>query len=98
MARAKSMGTATTLNLQGRNVLLTGGSRGLGYAILKELGANGANVLFCSRAEEQLLAAFKELKAFFPSPQRVTAEVCDISKEKDVAQLFDRLAAEFNAL
>lgn len=98
MAPAKSMDTATALNLNGRNVLVTGGSRGLGRAIVKELGAQRANVLFCSQTEKQLLAASDELKAFFPPPQRLIAQVCDISEEKEVTQLFKRLTAEFDTL
>jgi NAD(P)-dependent dehydrogenase (short-subunit alcohol dehydrogenase family) len=95
MAPAKSMDTATAINLSGRNVLVTGGSRGLGRAIVKELGAQRANVLFCSQTEKQLLAASDELKVFFPAPQRLVAQVCDISQEKELAQLFKRLIAEF---
>jgi len=92
------MDTATALNLNGRNVLVTGGSRGLGRAIVKELGAQRANVLFCSQTEKQLLAASDELRAFFPPPQRLIAQVSDISQEKEVAQLFKRLTAEFDTL
>src|ERR1700730_7284050 len=98
MAPAKSMDTATAINLSGRTVLVTGGSRGLGRAIVKELGKQRANVLFCSQTEKQLLAASDELKAFFPPPQRLIAQVCDISEEKKVAQLFKRLTAEFDTL
>ncbi len=92
------MDTATTLNLAGRSILVTGGSRGLGYAIVKEFGTRGANVLFCSQTETPLQAAYDELKAFFPQSQRLVAQVCDISQAKQVAELFERLTAEFNRL
>jgi NAD(P)-dependent dehydrogenase (short-subunit alcohol dehydrogenase family) len=98
MAPAKSMGPATTIKLNGRNVLITGGSRGLGRAMVKEFGADGANVLFCSQSEKQLVATCEELKSFFPPPQKLLAQVCDISQEKEIAQLFKRLAAEFGTL
>jgi len=92
------MGTEKALNLDGNSVLVTGGSRGLGRGIVKELGEQGANVLFCSRSEKHLLATSDELKAFFRPPQRLVAQVCDISQEKEVAQLFKRLTAEFDTL
>src|SRR5437867_3706700 len=98
MAGAKSMGAGTAIRLDGRNVLITGGSRGLGRAMVKEFGADGANVLFCSQSEKQLVATCEELKSFFPPPQKLVAQVCDISREKEVAQLFKRLADEFRTL
>jgi NAD(P)-dependent dehydrogenase (short-subunit alcohol dehydrogenase family) len=98
MARAESMDTVTSLNLHGRSVLVTGGSRGLGRAIVKECGAQGANVLFCAQTEKQLLAASNELKASFPPPQRLVAHLCDVSQEEQVVELFKRLAAEFHSL
>ena len=98
MAPAESMDIGTSLNLEGKSVLVTGGSRGLGRATVKEFGAQGANVLFCSKTEEQLLAASDVLKAFFPPPQRLVAQVCDVSQEKEVVQLFKRLTAEFETL
>ena len=92
------MGTATPLNLKTKNVLVTGGSRGLGHAIIKQLGAEQANVLFCSRTENDLLTAADELKRLFNPPQRLLAQRCDIAKEKDVVALFERLDAEFASL
>jgi NAD(P)-dependent dehydrogenase (short-subunit alcohol dehydrogenase family) len=98
MAAAKSMGPATAITLSGRNVLITGGSRGLGRAMVKEFGAGGANVLFCSQSEKQLVATCEELKSSFPPPQKLAAQVCDISNEKEVGQLFEKLANEFGSL
>src|SRR5438132_12922128 len=98
MAGAKSMGAGTAIGLNGRNVLITGGSRGLGRAMIKEFGADGANVLFCAKSERQLVATCEELKSFFPPPQKLVAQVCDISREKEVAQLFNRLADELPTL
>jgi NAD(P)-dependent dehydrogenase (short-subunit alcohol dehydrogenase family) len=92
------MGPATAITLSGRNVLITGGSRGLGRAMVKEFGAGGANVLFCSQSEKQLVATCEELKSSFPPPQKLAAQVCDISNEKEVGQLFEKLANEFGSL
>jgi len=92
------MGAETAMKLRGKNVLVTGGSRGLGRAVVKEFCTEGANVLFCARNEKQLAATYDELSPLFGSTQRLVAQVCDISEEKEVARLFERLAREFGSL
>lgn len=47
--------------LAGKNVLITGGSRGIGYYIAKQAIAEGANVLICGRNEESLKNAQNKL-------------------------------------
>jgi 3-oxoacyl-[acyl-carrier protein] reductase len=49
------------LGLEGRRVLVTGGSKGLGYAIARELVREGARVAICSRDEDEVRAAGDEL-------------------------------------
>ncbi len=49
------------LGLEGRRGLVTGGSKGLGAAIAKELIGEGARVAICSRNEAEVLAKGKEL-------------------------------------
>ena len=43
------------LGLEGKRGLVTGGSKGLGEAIARELVAEGARVAICSRSEDLLL-------------------------------------------
>jgi 3-oxoacyl-[acyl-carrier protein] reductase len=51
------------LGLEGRRALVTGGSKGLGEAIARELVAEGARVAICSRNEAEVLTAAEELGA-----------------------------------
>ena len=49
------------LNLNGKGVIVTGGSRGIGLSIAKGFAAEGANVSICARDPSALKAAEKEL-------------------------------------
>src|SRR5512140_3021962 len=48
-------------DLQGKNVLVTGGASGLGYAIAGAFAAQGSSVLIVGRNEERLKAAKEQL-------------------------------------
>jgi 3-oxoacyl-[acyl-carrier protein] reductase len=48
--------------LQGKTVLVTGGSRGIGFAIAHKLGELGASVSICGRDTKRLERAADELK------------------------------------
>lgn len=51
------------MNLQGKRVLVTGGSSGIGLAIAKTVLAKGARVVISGRRPEQLKAAAGQLRA-----------------------------------
>jgi NAD(P)-dependent dehydrogenase (short-subunit alcohol dehydrogenase family) len=60
------------LGLEGKRVLVTGGSKGLGFAIAGELVREGARVAICARNEEEALAAGRELGAAHAQAADVT--------------------------
>jgi len=60
------------LGLEGKRVLVTGGSKGLGYAIAAELIRERARVAICARNEEEVLAAGRELGAAHAQKADVT--------------------------
>lgn len=49
------------LGLKGRNVLITGGSKGIGRAAAELFAAEGANVAICARNADEVKAAVGEL-------------------------------------
>jgi NAD(P)-dependent dehydrogenase (short-subunit alcohol dehydrogenase family) len=60
------------LGLEGRRALVTGGSKGLGEAIARELVGEGARVAICSRNEEEVLATAEEIGAAYALAADVT--------------------------
>ena len=75
-------------DLRSKNVLITGGSRGLGLALAREFAARGSHVTICARDPEELLQATSQ---FEHVGKRVDSAACDITKEADVARLMAEL-------
>ena len=51
------------LHLRGKSALITGGSRGIGFAIANEFAAEGCNIILVSKSAENLAAAKREIDA-----------------------------------
>jgi 3-oxoacyl-[acyl-carrier protein] reductase len=67
------------LGLEGRRGLVTGGSKGLGEAIARELVGEGARVAICSRNEAEVLATAEEVGAAYA----LAADVTDPEQVRD---------------
>ncbi|KAM4095746.1 hypothetical protein ACJW30_08G052400 [Castanea mollissima] len=62
MAREETGNRGSMWSLQGMTTLVTGGTKGIGYAIVEELASLGATVHACSRNEAQLNECLHEWK------------------------------------
>ena len=69
------------LGIAGRRALVTGGSKGLGFAIAEELVREGVHVAICSRSEEEVQAAAERLRE---AGSTVFAARADVSDADDV--------------
>lgn len=79
----------------GRSVVITGGSRGLGLVMARELANEGARLTLVARSEEDLARAVEDIKSHQPFAE-ILAAPGDIRRrseaERVVAQALDRFA------
>jgi len=75
----------TEKTLQGKNVVITGASKGIGKAIAAAFAAEGANLFLCARNEVQLYNTLAALQTHYPQIV-VKAKAFDLSiKEQAIA-------------
>ena len=77
------------LGLAGRRALVTGGSRGIGLAIARELVGEGAHVAICSRSEEEVETAAAGLRH---GGTTIHAQRADVTDPDDVRDFVGRSA------
>lgn len=63
------------LGLEGKNALVTGSSRGLGFAVAEELAQEGAHLVICGRSEDAVNAATAKLEKHGGKVVGVTADL-----------------------
>lgn len=84
------------LELTGRSVLVTGGSRGIGRAIAEAFAAEGADLTICARGAEALHATAEAIAA--DSGRHVVAAVHDVTDAAACEALVARHVETFGSL
>jgi len=74
------------LSLQGKVVLITGGSRGIGKGMARAFAEEGAHLVLCARTEATLLETVRELESLGAEVLAVTADIADKSQGRNVLQ------------
>ncbi|AFZ68840.1 SDR family NAD(P)-dependent oxidoreductase [Deinococcus peraridilitoris] len=87
--------TATPLELAGKVALVTGGSRGLGLILSRQLAAQGAHLVIVARDEGELRRAEEELA---DRGARVLAIVCDVADPDQVTAAVKRTVDHYGRL
>ena len=73
--------------LEGRTAVVTGGTRGIGFAIAGALAGAGASVAICGRTQAGLEDAIRRLMSVPGS--KVMGKDADVRSSTEVAALFD---------
>ncbi|XP_062095526.1 tropinone reductase homolog At2g29150-like isoform X2 [Humulus lupulus] len=79
--------------LKGLTALVTGGTKGIGFAIVEELAGLGAAVHTCSRTETELNERVQEWKS---KGYEVTGSVCDLTVRAQREDLINTVSSIFD--
>ena len=82
------------MNIENKTAVVTGGTKGIGYAIAEQLLEAGARVFICARNKPELRLACDRLAA----SGRVEGEVCDVRSEDQVRMLLEEAARVFGGV
>uniref|UniRef100_A0A1B6F9X4 Dehydrogenase/reductase SDR family member 4 n=1 Tax=Cuerna arida TaxID=1464854 RepID=A0A1B6F9X4_9HEMI len=81
--------------LKGKVAVVTASTDGIGFAIAKRLGAEGANVVVSSRKEKNVSEAVKKLK---DAGYNVAGTVCHVAKADDRRRLLDTAVQHYGGI
>jgi len=84
-----------TIDLAGRVVVITGGSRGLGLVLARALIARGAHVAICARDADELARACQELEQM---GGKVFSAPCDVTDRDDVQRFIAIVEDDFGPI
>lgn len=85
--------TSPSEQLNGKNIIVTGGGRGLGFSMAKKFVAEGANVLIAGRNEETLKKSAKAIGC-----QYLTLDIQDIESFNVFIEKADKMLGGINCL
>jgi 3-oxoacyl-[acyl-carrier protein] reductase len=80
------------VRLDGRVAIITGASKGLGFAMAKEFSASGANVAILARSPDSLAEAVAEAQG---ASGKVAGFACDVSKADRIEKTFADVVSTF---
>ena len=81
--------------LKGKTAVVTGGTRGIGFAIAKKFLDNGANVAICGSRQDSVDKALAKLTEYEGRVMGIWPNLCD---PQEVAQAFASVKARFGSL
>jgi 3-oxoacyl-[acyl-carrier protein] reductase len=81
------------ISLKGRTAIVTGGSKGIGYAVATRFAASGADVAILARTRQTLDEAVKAIQANAKS--RVIGVQADVSAAADIQRAYDEVMKAF---
>jgi len=86
------------LGLGGKVAIVTGSSRGLGFASARALAAEGCRVALCARTDDRLRAAASELEESGVRSQDILTVVADVSHADGVEMVIVQTVKRFGGI
>ena len=85
----------TEFDLNGKTVLITGGSRGLGLVMAREFAREGARLVLCARDETELQRARTDVESLGVEVMTVP---CDVTNNQSVTEMIEHIEAHFGGV
>lgn len=85
------------LNLKNKKVFISGGTSGIGLAIVKGFLAEGAHVAFCSRNQNNVNLLINSLRQEYPS-QDIFGYAADATDSKEIQDIFESIKVRWATL
>jgi NAD(P)-dependent dehydrogenase (short-subunit alcohol dehydrogenase family) len=78
-----------------QNIVITGGTKGIGRGLATEFAQRGHNVLICGRAQPSIDEALDQVGKLRGS---LVGQVCDVGDRQQLQSLWDRATEEFGSV
>lgn len=82
------------MELTSKVAVITGGTKGIGYAIAEQLVRAGANVFICARSRDEIETAVERLSSIGPA----AGKLCDVRNEQEVKALLESCEKRFGGV
>ena len=93
----RAMRTRRAFDFSGKSVVITGGSRGLGLVLARQLAAEGARITLIARDEHELRRAADDIHARQPSAE-VLVVPADVGEREDVERAIAQAIGRYRSI
>jgi NAD(P)-dependent dehydrogenase (short-subunit alcohol dehydrogenase family) len=95
---ARGLRASRRIDFAGRTVVITGGSRGLGLVIARQLAGEGARLVIAARNQEELERAEEDLAGYARASDDVHIVRCDVGVRSDAEGLVHKAVERFGSI